>query len=101
MTCNWPDSVCKCWEQEQTKPDVYGRVYMHCEEGLSFTKASMTRLVMFCLGNNVEITSLHPFNRHYKGCQVSVVVRIDPMLIESFEKETLGKLREPSKINLN
>lgn len=74
---------------------------MHCEEGLNFSKASMTRFIMFCLENNVEITSLHPFNRNYKGCQVSAVIRIHPTLIEPFEKETLGRLRNPIEIKLN
>lgn len=99
--CNWPNEVCKCWEAEQSKPDVYGRIYMHCYEGLSFTKVSMTKFIMFCLANNVEMTSVHPFNRKYQGCQISAVVKLHPTLIQSFEKETGGKLVDPPEIKLN
>jgi hypothetical protein len=86
---------------EQAKPDPYDRVWMHCDEGLSMTKASMGRFMEFCLRNNVEIGDVHPFNRNYKGCQVSVAIRIYPDLFESFEKETRGKLRKPPRIVLN
>ena len=99
--CTWPEGTCKCWEKEQTKPDPYGRVWMHCEQGLSFTKASMSRFIMFCLGNNVHIEQIHPFNANFPGCQVSAVVRIHPSQLEAFEKETKGKLRKPPVIKLN
>lgn len=99
--CNWPNGTCKCWEKDQSKPDLYGREWMHCEEGLSFSKASMSRFIMFCLANNVEIGDLHPFNRNYPRCQVSAAIRIHPSLFEAFEKETSGKLRKPPIINLN
>jgi len=99
--CKWPESVCKCWEKDQSKPDLYGREWMHCEEGLSFSKASMSRFIMFCLANNVEIGTLHLFNRNYPRCQVSAAIRIHPSLFEAFEKETGGKLRKPPVINLN
>jgi hypothetical protein len=82
-------------------PDVYGRIPMVCESGLAMTKASMTRFVMFCLENNVDILQLHPFNRNHKGCHVSASVRIKPDQIEAFERETGGKLRPPATINLN
>lgn len=58
--CNWPEGNCKCWEKEQSKPDPYGREWMHCEEGLNFSKASMSRFIMFCLANNVEIGDFIP-----------------------------------------
>lgn len=99
--CNWPSGSCKCWEAEQSKPDPHGRVWMHCEQGISFTKASISRLVMFCLSNNIEIGEIHPFNPKFPGCQVSVVVRIHPSQFEAFETETKGKLREPPAIKLN
>lgn len=99
--CTWPQGICKCWEIEQSKPDPHGRVWMHCEEGLSFTKASVSRFVMFCLSNNIHIEQIHPFNANFPGCQVSAVVRIHPSQIEAFERETKGKLRTPPKIILN
>jgi hypothetical protein len=74
---------------------------MHCEEGLSMTKASMTRFVMHCLNNNIEIGQIWPFDYRHKGCQVSVTVRLLPEQFEEFELETKGKLREPPRISLN
>jgi hypothetical protein len=74
---------------------------MHCEEGLSMTKASMARFVMFCLSNNVEIGTIHPFNYRYQRCQVTASVRIHPDLFSAFEKATGGKLRKPPRISLN
>ena len=82
-------------------PDVYGRVPKVCESGLAMTKASMTRFVMFCLVNGVEIKQIHPFNRNFHGCHVSASVLIHPDLIAAFETETGGKLRDPATINLN
>lgn len=98
--CTWPLGACSVYEMEQ-KPDHYGRVWMHCEEGLSYSKASMGRFVVFCLGNNVKIGEVHAFNPRHKNCQVSAVVRLDPSQFSSFEAETGGKLREPPKIILN
>ena len=82
-------------------PDVYGRIPMICESGLSMTKASMMRFVMYCLQENVEILSLHPFNRNYKGCHVSAAVRIHPDQIDDFQIATGGTLSKPHTINLN
>ena len=82
-------------------PDVYGRVPKVCESGLAMTKASMTRFVMFCLENGVEILSIHPFNRRFKGCHVSAAVRIKPEMVAEFEAATGGKLRDPATLNLN
>ena len=98
--CNWPNSPCKCAEQENDKADPYGRVWMHCEEGLSLTKASMSRFVMFCLENNIEIGSIWPFNYKHKGCQVCVAVRIHPSQFPEFEQVTKGKLRKPATIKV-
>ena len=99
--CKWPEGTCACYTQEAVKPDYAGRVWMHCEEGLNLSKSSMTRFVMFCLTNNVEIGSLHPFNRNFLRSEVYASVRIHPDLFSSFEVETGGKLRTPPKISLN
>ena len=99
--CTWPSGTCKCWETEQGKPDPYGRVWKHCESGLSFTKASMSRFVMFCLSRNVEIGDLHAFNAKFPGCLVMATVRIKPDQIADFEAETGGRLTDPPKIILN
>ena len=101
MSCSWPEGTCECYLQNARKPDPAGRVWMHCEEGLSMTKASMTRFVMHCLNNNIEIGQIWPFNYRYKGCLVSVTVRLLPEQFEEFERETNGKLREPPRISLN
>jgi hypothetical protein len=82
-------------------PDMYGRVPKICESGLAMTKASMSRFVMFCLKNGVDIKQIHPSNRNYHGCHVSAVVRIHPDLVRLFEAETGGKLRDPATLNLN
>lgn len=86
--------------QEDKPEDYAGRVWMHCEEGLSFSKASMARFMMFCLGNNVEIGSVSAFNAKYRGCQVSAAVRLRPDQFGAFEAETGGKLRKPPRIKL-
>ena len=99
--CNWPEGTCACYAQEAEKPDYAGRVWMHCEEGLSLTRASMARFVMFCLKNNVEIGSISPFNPRYKRSLVLATVRIHPDLIDSFTEQTGGKLRSPPRISLN
>ena len=100
--CNWPESgPCACYMANANKPDPYGRVWMHCEEGLSLSKASMSRFIMFCLLNNVDIGSIHPFNYRYRNSQVSAAVRMKPEQFEAFEAETHGKLRKPPRIVLN
>lgn len=99
--CNWPNGSCKCAEQENNKSDPYGRVWMHSEEGLSLTKTSMSRFVMFCLENNIEIGSIWPFNYKHKGCLVCVAVRIHPGQFLEFEQVTRGKLRKPVTIKVD
>lgn len=82
-------------------PDQQGRVWMHVEEGLALSKASMTRFIMFCVLSNVEIGTIWPFNRAYHGSLVCASVRLKPDQFEAFEKATGGKLRTPPKLNLN
>ena len=65
------------------------------------TKASMSRFVMFCLRNRIEIGTIHPFNPNYDRCQVSASVRLKPEQFADFEKEVGGKLRKPPRISLN
>lgn len=99
--CKWPEGTCACYAKEAVKPDYAGRVWMHCEEGLNLSKSSMTRFVMFCLMNGVEIGTLHPFNRAFPRSAVSASVRIHPDQFAAFEAETGGKLREPPRISLS
>lgn len=101
MTCIWPNGTCACYAQQATKPDYAGRVWMHCEEGLTLSKASMSRLIMHCLTSGIEIGDIHPFNPRYRGSQVSASVRLRPDQFEEFERETRGKLRKPPEISLN
>lgn len=101
VQCTWPEGSCKCAEAKASKPDLYGRVWMHCEEGLSMTKASTSRLLMFCLANRVEFGSLFAFDPTYRGSLVVAAVRLRPDQFAAFEAETGGKLREPPKIKLN
>lgn len=98
--CYKDTAVCECPEPG-SETDVYGRVWRHCEEGLSMTKASMARFMMFCLKNNVEIGSVHAFNANYHGCQVMAAIRIKPEQIAAFEADTGGKLRRPPRLVLN
>lgn len=100
--CNWPEGICKCWaEKQENKADHSGRVWMHCEEGLSLTKASMSRFMMYCLSKKVQIGDVYAFNPKYNRSLVVASVRIKPEQIEDFEMETGGKLKEPPTINLN
>ncbi len=99
--CQWPNGTCACYAHAAVKPDPAGRVWMHCEEGLSMAKASMSRFVMHCLQNNIEIGQIHPFNYRYERSQVSASVRLRPEQFAAFEAATGGKLREPPRISLN
>jgi hypothetical protein len=99
--CNWPESYCQCWAAEQGKPDPYGREWMHCEEGLAMNKASMARLMMFCLSKNVLIGEISAFNPRYRNSVVLATFRLRPDQFAAFEAETGGKLRKPPKIHLN
>lgn len=87
---------------DQTDPrDFYGRVWRNCESGLSLTKASMGRFIMFVLRNNVEIGDLYVFDPKFHGSRVLASLRLRPDQFEAFEQETGGKLRKPAKIDLN
>ena len=100
--CTWPSGTCACYLERIEKPhDHAGRVWMHCEDGLSFTKASMARFMMFCLGNNVEIVDVSAFNPKFSGSQVTAAIRLRPDQFEAFETATRGKLREPPTLSLN
>ena len=102
--CLWPLGACACAEMEAQKnsgPDRMGRVWMHCEEGLSLTKASMGRFMVFCLSNGVEIGDVWPFAPRFPRSAVIVSIRLRPDQFSAFEAETGGKLREPPVIKLN
>ena len=100
--CTWPSGTCACYAAQVEKPqDHAGRVWMHCEEGLSFSKASMSRFMMFCLAHSVEIGSVHAFNPKFGGSQVSAAIRLRPDQFAAFETATRGKLRKTPVINLN
>jgi len=100
--CTWPNGTCRHWEAQQAKPEDHaGRVWMHCEEGLFLTKASVARFMMFCLSNRVEIGSVDAFSPNYRGSSVLAAVRLRPDQFAAFESETGGKLRKPPRVNLN
>lgn len=99
--CTWPEGYCQCWAAEQSKPDPFGRVWMHCESGLNMSNASLARLLKFCLANNVKIGSIDAFQPKYSRSAVCASVRLRPEQFEAFERDTGGKLREPPKIKLN
>lgn len=101
MTCKWPEGTCASYEKHHMAEDPWGRVWMHCDSGLTYTKASMARFMMFCLGNNVEFGSVMAFAPEHRGCQVSAAIRIHPSLFEAFHKETGGELRYPPVLKLN
>ncbi|WP_449043703.1 hypothetical protein [Paracoccus versutus] len=98
--CYEPLRDCQCPEPG-SEADHYGRVWRHCEEGLTMTKASMARFMMFCLSNHVEIGDVYAFNPKYRGSQVLASIRIRPDQIEAFERDTGGKLRRPPRLVLN
>lgn len=100
--CKWPEGVCACYLAQENKPEDYaGRVWMHCEEGLSMTKASMARFMMFCLKNHVEIGDVYAFAPEHDRSSVVASVRLRPGQFKAFERETGGKLRKPPKVKLN
>jgi len=100
--CTWPSGNCECRAAEVEDPEDYaGRVWMHCEEGLSFSKASMARFMMFCLANKVVIGSVDAFNPKFANCQVLAAVRLRPDQFAAFETATRGKLRKPPVPILN
>lgn len=81
--------------------DVYGRVWRHCESGLALTKASMSRFIMYCMKNRVEIGDMYAFDPEYHGSAIIASVRLRPDQFEHFESETGGKLTRPPVICLN
>lgn len=99
--CSWPNGYCQCWAAEQSKPDPFGRVWMHCEEGLSMSKASLARFMVFCLTNRVEMGSVSAFQPSYSRSSVLASVRLKPEQFADFERETGGKLRKPPRVKLN
>ena len=100
-TCTWPTGYCQCWAAEQSKPDPFGRVWMHCEQGLSMSNASLARFLSFCLKNNVEIGMVSAFAPSYARSAVHASVRLKPSQFAAFESDTGGKLSEPPVIRLN
>lgn len=100
VECYKETDECTCPEPG-SEADHYGRVWRHCEQGLTMTKASMARFMMFCLSNNVQIGDVYAFNANYKGSQVLASIRLKPEQIEAFEAETGGKLRRPPRLVLN
>lgn len=104
MTCTWPGGTCACYEAKSkadASPDARGRVWMHCESGLSMSKACMGRFMNFCLSNCVELGEVHPVNPRFARCQVLATLRIRPDQFAAFEAETGGKLTKPPRIVLN
>ena len=83
------------------EPDIYGRVWMHCESGLTLTKASLSRFMLFILKNKIELGQIYAFNPKYSNSLVLASIRIRPDQIEAFERETKAKLRHPPEVNLN
>lgn len=100
-TCTWPSGTCQHWIKDQSLPDPFGRVWMHCESGLTMSNASLARFLSYCLKNNVEIGSISAFQPSYPRSLVLASIRIKPELIEDFQKQTGGILREPPRISLN
>jgi len=98
--CNLEVSECTC-PDPGSEADFQGRVWRHCEEGLSMSKASMARFMMFVLKNDIEIGDVYAFNPGFERCQVLASIRIRPDQIEAFERETGGKLRRPPRVVLN
>lgn len=83
------------------KPDHLGRVWRHCESGLSLTAASLSRFMLFALRNRVEVGEVYAFSPKYIRSLVLASVRLRPDQFEAFERETGGTLREPPRAHLN
>lgn len=89
------------WNTRTRATDYKGRMWMHCESGLTLTKASMSRMIMFCLTNDVEIGDIYAMSPDYPRSQVLVSVFIHPTKVGAFEDETGGKLRLPPIMKVN
>lgn len=101
MSCGWPSKPCSSALERSSRPDPWGRVWMHCEEGLNLSKASMARFVVHCLQNNIEIGRLDPINPNFSRSLVCASVKLKPCQFKEFEKQTGGKLSEPPKLTCN
>jgi hypothetical protein len=99
--CDWPKGHCQNWAENEVKPDPWGRVWMHCESGLSMSNSSLAKFLSFCLKNNVKIGSVGAFDPKYARSMVMAAIRLQPSQFAAFEQETGGKLREPPKVSLN
>jgi hypothetical protein len=88
-------------DRDEQTPDHFGRVWMHCEEGLSYSKASMSRFMMFVLKHQIEIGSIYAFNPKYERSAVLASIKLKPEQFDAFEKETGGKLRLPARLAVN
>ena len=99
--CTWPSGHCQHWAEWQCKPDPFGREWMHCESGLTMSKASLARFMTYCLQNHVEIGQIDALQPHYARSLVMASIRLHPDQFAAFERETGGKLRKPPVVNLN
>lgn len=88
-------------EKDYLEKDYLGRVWMHCESGLSLTKASMARFMIYCLKKNIKIGDIYALNPNYERSLVCAAVCLRPEQIEEFTRETGGVLREPAVFKLN
>ena len=82
------------------EPDIYGRVWMHCESGLNLTKACMARFMVYVLKNRIEIGQIYAFDPRYDRTLVCVSLRLRPDQFEDFERATGGKLKPPTQVKL-
>lgn len=88
-------------EKDYPEKDYLGRVWMHCDSGLSLTKASMARFMIYCLKNNILIGDIYALNPKYERSLVCAAVCLRPEHIEEFTRETGGVLTEPAVFKLN
>lgn len=88
--------------KKANEPDPHGRIWMHCEEGLNYSAASLSRFMLFILANNIELGSVYAFaGGKYPREQVCAAVLIHPDKITMFEVEVRAKLRKPPTLVLN
>ena len=104
MACNWPEGACACYlkkQEEQETGDIFGKVWYHCEKGITLTKSSLGRFFYYCGKNQIDIGDVWFCSPKYDRSQVCVSIKMKPEQKEPMETELKIKLHDPPVLSLN